>query len=306
MSHSISRRFKIIVLSFVVLSLTTYFGISAYMASILTQTERNQITSTPKESGLAYEDISFPSHEDSLQLKGWFIPAPAGSRVIILVHGKAFHRANPEIGMLEIAGSLVKNGYNILMFDLRGWGESEGNRFSLGYFEQRDLKGAIQYLKGRGFHAGQIGIMGWSMGAAIAMITAGTTPVAAIVEDSGYADLAELLEVQIPQRSGLPNIFNFGIVNMVHFMYGANLYSLRPAESVSQITNGRIFVIHGEADDIVPVEHARRIFAVKANQKGNEMWLLPGIGHISAYKTFPTEYIKRVAAFFDRELIRTQ
>jgi dipeptidyl aminopeptidase/acylaminoacyl peptidase len=273
------------------------------MASVLTQTERSQITSTPKESGLAYENISFPSHEDSLQLKGWFIPAPGGSRVIIMVHGKAFHRANPEIGMLEIAAGMVKNGYNVLMFDLRGWGESEGNRFSLGYFEQRDLKGAIQYLKGRGFHAGQIGIMGWSMGAAIAMITADAAQdIRAIVEDSGYADLAELLAAQVPQKSGLPAFFTFGIVHMVRFMYGANLYSLRPAESVSQMVNGRIFVIHGEADDIVPVEHARRIFAVKANQKGNELWLLPGVGHVNAYKSFPQEYIHRITAFFDREL----
>ena len=273
------------------------------MASSLTQTERKPLISTPESFGLAFENISFLSDQDSLQLEGWFIPSPASNRVILFVHGKSYHRANPDIGMLEVAEALVKNGYNIVMFDLRGYGESQGKRFSLGYFEHRDLKGAVEHVLSRGFRPDQIGVIGWSMGAATTMITAGMTPeIKAVVMDSGYADLVDILEVQVPRESGLPPVFTFGILRMLRVLYGINLYSVRPVESVSRMLDRHIFIIHGEADSLVPVEHAKRLFALKANQPGNEVWLLPGVGHVDAYQSEPEEYISRVVAFFDREL----
>lgn len=293
---------KKFLLLFAVILIVAYFGISARMASVLTQTERVPLTATPEDKGLTYEDISFPSTLDSLKLKGWFIPS-ATNRVIIFVHGKSYHRADPRIGMLDVATALVGNGYNILMFDLRSYGESEGKRFSLGYFEQRDLKGAVEYARARGFAPNQIGVIGWSMGAATTMVTAATTPeIKAIVIDSGYADLVDILNVQVPKESGLPPIFTFGILSMARLMYGMNISSIRPIESVARMGDRHIFVIHAEADTLVPVEHARRIFAVKANQPGNEIWLLPGVDHVDAYHFAPDEYIRRVVAFFDREL----
>jgi len=293
---------KKIALLFVVLLVAVYFGISARMASILTQTERVPLTTTPESKGLAYENISFPSDLDSLELKGWFIPSTS-NRVIIFVHGKSCHRADPRIGMLEVAAALASNGYNILMFDLRSHGESEGKRFSLCYYEQRDLKGAVKYAVTRGFTPNQIGVIGWSMGAATTMVTAATTPeIRAIVIDSGYADLVGILDVRVPKESGLPPIFTFGILAMTRLMYGIDISSIRPIESVARMGDRHIFVIHAEADTLVPVEHAKRIFAVKANQPGNEIWLLPGVDHVDAYQFAPDEYIRRVVAFFDREL----
>ena len=85
-------------------------------------------------------------------------------------------------------------------------------------------------------------------------------------------------------------------------MYGIDISSIRPIDSVVRMGNRHIFVIHAEADTLVPVEHAKRIFAVKASQPGNKMWLLPGVDHVDAYHSAPDEYIRRVVAFFDREL----
>jgi dipeptidyl aminopeptidase/acylaminoacyl peptidase len=296
-------RWKKISLSLFIVITAIYFGLSGYMASSLTRIERKPLNRTPESKGIAYQDITFPSYEDSLQLKGWFIPSPASRRVILLVHGKSYHRANPDIGMLEVAEALVRNGFNIFMFDLRGYGESEGKRFSLGYYEHRDLKGAVEYVLSRGYRPDHIGVIGWSMGAATTMITAGSTPeIKAIVIDSGYADLVDILEVQVPRESGLPPIFTFGILSMMRILYGINLYSIKPLESVSRMEERHIFIIHGEEDSLVPVEHARRIFSELENQPGNEIWLLPGIGHVDAYQSVPDEYIRRVGTFFDREL----
>ena len=78
-----------------------------------------------------------------------------------MIHGEKFHRADPGIKMLGIASWLVKHGYNVLMFDIRGHGESEGSKISGGYYEKRDLLGAVEYVKGRGFE--RIGVLGFSM-----------------------------------------------------------------------------------------------------------------------------------------------
>jgi len=129
-------------------------------------------------------------------LRGWYLPADThgpfyqGKRVIIVAHGKGYHRANPIINMMQLEVDLARQGYHVLTFDFRGWGESDGKRFSLGYYERRDLLSAVDYLISRGFSSQSIGVIGFSMGAATALMCAAeSTDIAAVVSDSSFADL---------------------------------------------------------------------------------------------------------------------
>jgi len=71
-----------------------------------------------------------------------------------MVHGKGTDRqAGPGDGNLAIAAPLVRAGYTVLVFDLRGSGESGGERFTLGAHEVRDVEGALDYLRLRGWPA---------------------------------------------------------------------------------------------------------------------------------------------------------
>src|SRR5205807_21099 len=100
-----------------------------------------------------------------------------------------------------------------LVFDLRGWGYSAGDRFSMGPREARDVGGAIDFIGRRGLASDGVDLLGYSMGAAAMLLDAPTEPnVRAVVEDSGYAELASLVNEQVPNYSGLPPLFTPGTV----------------------------------------------------------------------------------------------
>ena len=85
----------------------------------------------PTELGLEYEDVTFPSRRDKVPLRGWYLPAAGDDRCIILVAGEEHHRNSPGIRALALGGDLVAQGFNVLLFDFRGRGESASPPFPL-------------------------------------------------------------------------------------------------------------------------------------------------------------------------------
>ena len=171
------------IIGIVVLVIVAFLGLSAYLGASATRVERVAIEGSPANKGLTFEDVSFLSKSDGLTLRGWYLPSQDSEQIIIMLHGGEMHRADPSIDMLGIAAELIDNGYNVLMFDMRGHGESEGERLSAGYHERKDLLGAIDFVKGRGFE--RIGVLGFSMGGATALMTAAeSTDIDCVVADS--------------------------------------------------------------------------------------------------------------------------
>lgn len=138
---------------------------------------------SPADFDLTFEDVSFQSR-DSLTLRGWFIPANPAKPAIIFCHGHA-GSMDPDVAY---APWFHAAGFNVLMFDFRAHGRSEGNRVSLGYFERQDLLGAVDYLQGRGIM--EVGVMGFSMGGAVGVTTAAQCEsIRATISDGGSAHL---------------------------------------------------------------------------------------------------------------------
>jgi uncharacterized protein len=81
---------------------------------------------TPVDFGLRYEGVSFPT-SDGVTLRGWFIPGQNGA-TILFAHGGGGNRLG--VGQLEQTAVLAKHGFGILLFDLRGHGDSEGTQTS--------------------------------------------------------------------------------------------------------------------------------------------------------------------------------
>ena len=96
---------------------------------------------------------------------------------------------------MDLAHRLFEEGYNLLLFDLRGHGSSEGDQISGGYFERWDVLGAYDYLvEERGVTAGKVGLMGYSMGGVTSILAAVEEPgIAAIVADSPFAAATDLI-----------------------------------------------------------------------------------------------------------------
>ena len=185
------RKIRVVLISAVVsvgVILAAVITVSLFAARAMTRFESIPLESDPSRVGLEFEDITFHSR-DGLLLSGWWIDAGNNSRVIVMVHGSGANRVRPQKIMLGIAKELIDHRYNVLMFDLRGHGESEAQHVSGGLYEKRDLLGAVDFAKSRGMNT--IGVLGFSLGAATSLMAVPESEdIGAVVSDSGYADLS--------------------------------------------------------------------------------------------------------------------
>ena len=295
------RRLRIAV-SAAGLVLLVYAGLSLAVAETLTKPYRRALASSPADFDLAYENVTFPSTGDAIPLRGWFVPAAGSDRVVLIVHGRNSNRAGDNGQHVPNAAALVARGYNALLFDFRGHGESGGVRYTLGTAEQRDVLGAVAYLEGRGFAPERMGFWSHSMGAATVLLAAAVSPdVRTIVADSSFARLEDLLDRELPRASGLPGFFNPPILFFARTVFGADARVLNPVEVVAGLPPDSLFIIHGEADGLIPVDHARRI-AAAAGPAVHDLWIVPNARHDRVSEVSPEQYEERVLAFFDEKL----
>ena len=124
-----------------------YLIISYLIASGVTKADRKAQEDDPSNYGLIVEDVEFQSRKPDVRLSGWWLPGDAARPSIIFVHGIGSVRSGDRA--VDLASRLVAQGYNVLMFDLRGHGSSGGDQVSGGYFEQWDVLGAFDYLMDR-------------------------------------------------------------------------------------------------------------------------------------------------------------
>jgi dipeptidyl aminopeptidase/acylaminoacyl peptidase len=263
----------------------------------------------PKQYGLAYETVSFPT-EDGLMLQGWFIPAESTSRkkppqeketrescaTILFGHGYPFDKAN----ILRHALFLHAR-FNLLLFDFRYFGESDGAYTTAGILETRDVTAAVKYLKSReDVDPTRIGAMGFSLSAS-SFILARNQDLKAIVADSAYASLEKVVQRQfffLPGPSKWPFVFLTKVY--ARLLLGVQLSDAVPADVVGELKIP-LLLIHGDADSQIPVEHSHDIH-VKANPETTELWIVQGADHGFAHALKGYEYEIRVREFFERHL----
>ena len=278
--------------------LIAYLGISWYIAHSVMRVPRLPLGDAPASVGLAYEDVYFHSRIDKLTLKGWYI-AGKKSFTVIIVTGMHQNRVDYSIGVLDMTRDLVASGYNVLLFDLRGRGESEGNGVLLTRFK-RDIGGAVDYIKQRGYSSEKIGFIGFSAGAASSIIFTSGENIAALVSDSCFADVADVFIGKGVSESGMPRwligFFGLGTLLVSMVIYGYR--KVNPVDRVSSVTCPILF-IQGGRDDLIPVSDARRLMEASGNP-ADELWLVPDAGHTLSYITDPADYMERVTSFLAR------
>ena len=206
----------------------------------------------------------------------------------------------------------------MLVFDFRGHGRSGGARLGLGWDERRDVRAAVDLLLGRGFEPGNIGIDGGSYGAATALLAAAAIPeIGAVVADSAFADMRDIMERQINERTGVPiqiaRLLRPGITVLAWLLYSLDFDAIPPERAVPDIAPRPILFIHGDEDRKIPVEHAYRLKAASQNP-ADELWILRGLGHTEGIRRhgkgcvhgepspLREAYLRKVAAFFDRSI----
>ncbi|NWJ47661.1 MAG: alpha/beta fold hydrolase [Chloroflexi bacterium] len=251
------------------------------------------------------EKVDFKS-VDGLTLKGYFYPGfhPNGATIIIL-HG--FHGA--AIDVHEPALTMQAAGFNALIFDFRGCGASGGHTTSVGYYEVRDLLGAISYVKTRAdVDATRIGVYGFSMGGATALMTTAISPdIKAVITDSAFASLDAVLKSSFKYFYRLPRFpFKPTTVLASRVFSRTVLRRIHPVESLRKLsTENRkipILFIHTDNDPAIPVSEAVTLYSAYTGPK--ELWIVEGSGHIAALQIDRDIYTKRIVSFFDVHLGR--
>lgn len=295
----LGRVVRIITAVLVVILILAYFGVSGYMVDKLTHPDRKAIDATPTQYGMQYEEVAFNSTTDNIQLSGWFIDSP-GDKVIIMLHGRGGNRAADE--SLDKALALHQHNYDLLMFDFRAHGLSGGDRYSLGVWEMRDLEGALNYLKSRGYS--EFGTYGISMGGGTSLLLAPDHPeIKALMVDSTYADLPTLIDQKLPDYSGLPALFNPGVLLMGKVLYGLDFSTAKPGDIVPKLGDRPIFqVFSKDGDKTVPLEQHYALQKAGAGDPNFSTWAAPGSGHVDGFPNNKEEYAKRMLAFYDKYL----
>jgi len=279
--------------------LTVVFSLLLVMVN--THPPRYALQSTPSELHADYEDVSFVT-DDSLTLRGWLIKPPVRERVlpgIIVCHGQGANRSD----FTDLAVELSRRGYYILTFDFRAHGESGGMRSSLGYHEQKDIRAALRYLRSRPEVDGaRIGIFGFSLGGAAAILTAaGTGQFAAVVADSAFASLRDQARQAITTFYHLPSIPFLSLSVLGYEVYfQTNVRNIDPAAVIGKVSPTPVLLIAGEGDDLIPAENGRRLFAAAREPK--ELWLITVSGHGGTVSAAGARYGMRIGAFFDTYL----
>jgi fermentation-respiration switch protein FrsA (DUF1100 family) len=256
----------------------------------------NQSTTRPQDLGMVAEDVAFDS--DVAGLRGWYIPAPNPTRkCLIFQHG---HGGNKSQFLAEYVPWLRKTGYNILTFDFRGCGESPKVACSLGYFEAKEVTSAIAFAKSRGND--DIGLMGFSMGAASMLIAGGQdASVRGIVEDCSFSDWYHAFHPRIVNKKyPLPGPVALAIQKTLELKLGINGDGAQPIKYVSKWAGRPLLIIHGDSDKSTTPDNAQQLYYSAAEPKA--MWMVPGAGHADSHKVAPLEYEQRVLDFWSRTM----
>jgi uncharacterized protein len=253
----------------------------------------------PSDLSLPYEDIQLKTAE-GFPLSCWLVSAGDRARgTVVFLHGVS----ECKIVGLPMAKHLHDAGFNVFLHDSRWHGESGGCVCTYGFYEKLDVSTVINYLETRAdLRLGPIGLMGTSMGAAVAIqVAALDSRVSSIVAESGFASLRKVYDAYQKRMTKIPWHYLRNLVikrseQIAHFK--ASLVS--PAESVKNV-HVPIFILHGTADNKIPSSASELVFR-NANEP-KELWLIPGAKHNDMVDIGGEEYFTRIVRFFERTLV---
>lgn len=231
---------------------------------------------TPAQVGLEYEELRITTG-DGVRLHGWYLPATRARGTLLFFHGNAGNISH-RLDSLRIFHEL---GLNVLLFDYRGYGESEGRPDEVGTY--RDAEAAWDYLvTQRGESPRRIVLFGRSLGASLAAWLAAQREPAVLVLESAFVSVPEL---------------------------AADLYPWLPARWLARLhyttrdylaqVRCPVLVAHSPRDEIIPYRHGQELY--RAAPEPKQFLALEG-DHNSGFLQTGEHYRETLEFFLDRHL----
>lgn len=210
---------------------------------------------TPLEAGLeGVEEVCLKT-PDGERIVAWYGAARPDHPTLLYFHGNA----GTLLDRADRIAAYLGEGRGIFMMSYRGYSGSTGKPSEAK--NVADAKLAYEALRARGVSASDIIVYGESIGTGIAVQVAADKEVAGVVLDAPYTSIVEVAEQYYPY---LPNKL------VMRDRYETAQKHL-PKLTVP------VLVIHGEDDQVIPVEMGRRI--AEAAPAGGEIVTFPGAGH---------------------------
>lgn len=238
---------------------------------------------------------------DNIHLSGILLKRHQAHANIICCHG---YQSRKEF-MYGFADIFPRS--NILLFDFRAHGDSEGSITSIGYHEAKDVSAATKYLQmeSRKKNDGEIPtiILGISMGGAAALKAVEKDPTLCdvLIVDSTYSSLRHIIHHALSKNTLLPEFpFYSVMINLFHFFAQCNVDDMNTYESVKRIKQP-LMLIHGCNDSFITPKNSLELYA-NSRSVILKLWIGPKCEHgwLSTY--YPELYQKKITKFLKRAL----
>lgn len=201
------------------------------------------------------------------KISALYLPNPNAAYTVLYIHGNAedLGDVRPRLEQLQ------RYGFSVFAYDYRGYGTSDGQPSEQNAYQ--DAKAAYTYLtQSLGVQPNRLLVLGRSLGGGSAVYLATQRPIAGIILESTFTS---------PFRVIVP----FPIVPFDKF---TNLLRL-------QQVNVPVLVIHGEQDQVVPIQHGRQLFAAASDPKMS-LWV-DRAGHSDISQVAGDQYFQALTQF---------
>lgn len=249
-----------------------FFAFYPHVENFLVFYPQAQWDAMPSDWRLNYEDITFDT-EDGKKLHGWFFPTNPASPLMLFCHGNAGNISH----RLDNVRLLLDQGFQVFIFDYRGYGNSEGRPSEAGIY--RDGVAAYDFLVSiKQIPPDRIIPFGRSLGASVAIEISLRRKVKSLIVESGFTST----------RAMAKGMFPFTFFSFLLPLHYNNL------EKIAKVNVPKLF-IHGVEDEIVPFSMGKRLFEAASAPK--YFYPIRGAGHNDTYVVGGREYFETLAAF---------
>lgn len=252
----------------------------------------SKVHRSPEGLGVGYEFVRFPSG-DGTPLTGLFFPSarlPAHATVVHF-HGNAENMTSHFM----FSYWLAREGFNVFVFDYRGYGSSSGRPSQEGLVE--DGVAALRYVRRRPeVDPSRILVFGQSLGGAVAVASLaelGSSGIRAIALESVFSSYRSVARAKL----GRPLFLRF-LWRPLAFVLISDRY--RPLDYLQSLPHCPLLVIHGDRDPVVPYEEGLALF--QAAREPKTLWTLKGGGHTQAFSAYGKVYRPRLVEFYLKAL----
>jgi uncharacterized protein len=250
----------------------------------------NRIDPRLDEMKAAYEVVKFKSG-DGTALKGLFLPAkklPAKA-TIVQFHGNGENMTSHVL----FCWWLLAEGYNVFSFDYRGYAGSEGSPSIKGAVA--DGIAALDYVRSRkDVDPSRLAVLGQSLGGAIApaaLVLGSTAGVRAVILDSTFSSYRSIARRKLGELW-----LTWPLQYPLSLLFPD---SRSPRRYIAKL-GVPLLMLHGDADDVVPLAEGKALFAAASEPK--ELWVIPGGKHTDGLTVFHREMREKLLDWLDGKL----